>query len=171
MEAYGKLESHIEELHADGATLAALPSRTPEEEAQLQHISHAVEYLTQLSVEYNHPLNDDVIERSLEDAIHLGPATEDNSFPMELFMDYSEPTYRFNVGDIAWLDIGQQADQSRIWVRVVIVSRCVDMFDVFYQVAPYTEKSTIAQVLPLEYTEDQLSDVDPDPRSRLKVVR
>lgn len=97
-----------------------------------------------------------------------------DSIPSDIFMDYTQPTPQFNVGDLLWADSRLIDGKEGCCFRAVVVGACVYVDDVYYQIAPFDEQADELHVLALDVDEENLSTdskkFSMDPHS-LKIVK
>lgn len=80
-----------------------------------------------------------------------------DSIPSDLFLDYTQPTFQFNVGDLIWADSELIGGKKGSCFRAVVVGACVYVDDVYYQIAPFHEEAEELHVLALDVDEERLS--------------
>lgn len=171
-EKYGYTgDYHLEDLQARILELQQLPNRTPLETEELAAADRLLTSLVRAASDNNASVNDTEYPKSVQEAIQSLPIHDADCFPMEWFMDYREPTHAHSVGDIVWARIGETADGAIVTLRAVVVGRGIEMDDVYYVLAAYTEQAETAYIIPRDFGEHELSIEDPTPKARLKVVQ
>ncbi len=96
-------------------------------------------------------------------------------FPREVFMQYTKQVPQFDVGDIVFMYKHDETLQDpHVFEQVVIVSVIVDVFGIYYNVAPYRPEETFCEMYPSVVDESDLAyqQVTLDPRrKRFEVVK
>lgn len=162
---------HMELIQQRLDELDALPELSFDLQIERAELDELLTFLVETARQHYSANNDAVIEKSLADEIQSSPMVKENSFPMEYFMDYCEPTPKHNVGDIVWGRIGLTNDNNVISVRCVVVAKTVDLDDIYYSLAPYTAQLQRVWVIPRDFTEDDITIDDPQRECHLKVVK
>ena len=162
-------EFSIHEFYHYLATLQQDPAQANKYEDLVFIGKHALDHMVMAAV----PVNDDP-EPADDDGDEL-PVYSIEHFPREVFMEYTKQTPTFNVGDIVYM---YQHDETKpdphVFEQVVIVSVIVDVFGIYYNVAPYLPAETFCSMYPFLVDEEDLAyqqaTLDPR-RKRFEVVQ
>lgn len=169
---FNLMDWHVQDIHDEIEKLTQSgQSSDPDIVTRIEKLSIALAYCVKVAGDKYQALNDHRIEKSVADALMLETPNEFNSFPMGLFLDYSEPTHKYNVGDIVWARFALTEGGEVMSIRAVIVGKGIDLDDVYYTVAPYTEKMDVCVPIARDFEEDELSMEDPDPKKKFTVVK
>lgn len=163
---------HINEIYALIEELENLNERNADQEDLLSDYRTVFNLFMEIAYRNTASLNDASLNKSIEEAVQNSPATEDNSFPMNYFMDYCEPTPNYNVGDLVWAVIPDDEDpEKQLVFESVITAKIIDIFGVTYRVAPYNTVIEHAMEIDYDFEEDDLYEENPAAKSRFSIVR